>query len=193
MPGRAGKTAHSEGRGTGAGAPAAPSDPAGSTAIGALGALLAARSLTVSEPLFALRTTLDPRDASDDHRTTADLATTGHERVYARMQEGLRLGSGRAILCFLGEPGGRARFCGFRRFMARRPGVVPGDIVYDYDVADLFHQFVSRSLKPVFYDALDLPGLDDLVGRLVVTWPKPAMIRLRPAAHPGLLIVSPGT
>lgn len=165
---------------------------AGGTA-GTLGALLMARGLTMSEPLFALRTTLDPRDISDGHRTTADLATTGHERVYARMQEGLRLGSGRAILCFLGEPGGQARFCGFRRLMARRPGVVPGDIVYDYDVADLFHQFVARSRRPVFYDALDLAGLDDLVGRLVVYWPKPVMIRLRPATHPALRIMEPQT
>jgi hypothetical protein len=184
---RAGDGAYSAGPETGAAT--APSGPTGPTAIAPLAALLAARGLTTSEPLFALRTTLDPRDASDDHRTTADLATAGHERVYARMQEGLRLGSGRAILCFLGEAGGRARFCGFRRFMARRPGVVPGDIVYDYDVADLFHQFVSRSRRPVFYDALDLPGLDDLIGHLVVEWPKPAMLRLRPADHPALLVV----
>jgi len=162
-------------------------------AEGTLGALLAARGLTKGEPLFALRTTLDPRDVSDDHRTTADLLATGHERAYARMQEGLRLGSGRAILCFVGEAGGRARFTGFRRFMARRPGVAPGDIVYDYDIADLLHQFIARSRRPVFYDALDLTGLDDLTGRLVVSWPKPAMVRLRPADHPGLRIESPST
>lgn len=152
--------------------------------------LLAARPGLPTEPLFALRTTLDPRDATDDHRATADLGRLGHERVYARMQEGIRLGSGRAILCFLGEPGGRARFTGFRRFFARRPGVVPGDIVYDYDVADLFHQFVSRSRRPVFYDAIDVSGLDDLVGRLVVDWPRPAMIRLRPAIHPRLIVAA---
>ncbi len=168
---------------------AAPSDLA--AAIGQpLAALLVARGLGNGEPLFALRTTLDPRDATDDHRATADLVRLGHERVYARMQEGLRLGSGRAILCFAGLPRGRAVFTGFRRFMARRPGVVPGDIVYDYDVADLFHQFAARSRRPVFYDALDLPGLDDLVGRLVVAWPRPAMIRLRPATHPDLRVVA---
>lgn len=150
--------------------------------------LLAARTGLPAEPLFALRTTLDPRDVTDDHRATADLGRLGHERVYARMQEGIRLGSGRAVLCFLGEAGGRARFTGFRRFFARRPGVVPGDIVYDYDVADLFHQFVARSRRPVFYDAVDLPGLDDLVGALTVTWPRPAMLRLRPADHPRLIV-----
>lgn len=155
-----------------------------------LGALLVARGLTKNEPLFALRTTLDPRDISDGHHTTADLIETGHERAYARMQEGFRLGSGRAILCFVGEAGGRARFTGFRRFLARRPGVAPGDLVYDYDIADLFHQFIARARRPVFYDALDLPGLDDLVGHLTVVWPKPAMVRLRPADHPDMQIVA---
>jgi hypothetical protein len=168
-------------------------DGAQGPTAGTLGALLSARGLTSAEPLFALRTTLDPRDVSDDHGTTADLLATGHERAYARMQEGLRLGSGRAILCFVGEAEGRARFTGFRRFLARRPGVAPGDIVYDYDIADLFHQFIARSRRPVFYDALDLPGLDDLVGRLVVSWPKPAMIRLRPADHPAMRIVAQPT
>ena len=154
-----------------------------------LSALLAARAPELHEHLFALRTTLDPRDVTDDHRTTADLIRLGHERAYARMHEGLRLGSGREILCFAGLPGARAVFQGFRRFFARRPGIVPGDIVYDYDVSDLFHQFVSRSHRPVFYDAIDLPGFDDLVGRLVVEWPRPAMIRLRPAGHPDLVVV----
>lgn len=149
---------------------------------------IAARGLLEAERALCLRTTLDLRDRTDDHRTTADLFTRGHERVYARMQEGLALGSGRAVLCFIGEAGGTARFTGLRRFMARRPGVVPGDIVYDYDVADLFHQFVSRSRRPVFYDAIDLPGLDDCVGRLVVDWPRPAMLRRRPLDHPGLTI-----
>lgn len=155
-----------------------------------LSRLIAARALLPGETLFALRTTLDPRDVTDDHRVTADLLATGHERAYARMQEGIALGSGRAILCFVGEPGSRARFTGLRRFFARRPGVVPGDIVYDYDVADLFHQFVARSRRPVFYDAIDLPGLDDCVGRLVVDWPRPAMVRLRPADHPGLIVAA---
>lgn len=152
---------------------------------------VAARGMLTGESLFALRTTLDPRDATDDHRTSADLLTTGLERAYARMQEGIALGSGRTILCFVGEPGSRARFTGLRRFFARRPGIVPGDIVYDYDVADLFHQFVARSRRPVFYDAIDLPGLDDCVGRLVVDWPHPAMIKLRPLGHQGLIVAAP--
>ncbi len=164
-----------------------------SDAPATLADLLRTRRLDTSEHLFALRTTLDPRDVTDDHRTSADLLTTGHERAYARMHEGLRLGSGRAVLCFVGEPGGTARFTGFRRFFARRPGIVPGDIVYDYDVADLFHQFVARSRRPVFYDAMDLPGLDDLVGRLVVRWPAPLMLRFRRADHADLRILADRT
>jgi hypothetical protein len=81
-------------------------------------------------------------------------------------------------------------FRGFRRYLARRPGIAPGDLVYDYDVHDLFHAFIARSRRPVFYDALDLPGLDDLVDRLTVDWPPPAMIALRPAAHPALRIAA---
>lgn len=155
--------------------------------------LLAARDLaTAGETLWALRTTLDPRDRSADHPDLAALVAAGHDRAYERMQEGLRLGTGRAILCFVGLPGGRARFRGFRRFLARRPGVAPGDLVYDYDIADLFHQFIARSRKPVFYDTIALPGLDDLVDRLAVAWPKPAMIRLRRAADPGLVVTAFG-
>ena len=168
----------------------APTAAATTPAPTTLAALLAPRALAPGEHLFALRTTLDPRDRTDDHRSSADLLATGHERAYARMQEGLGLGSGRAILCFVGEPGGTARFTGFRRFFARRPGIVPGDIVYDYDVADLFHQFAARAHRPVFYDALDLAGLDDLVGRLVVAWPRPAMIKMRPADHPDLTVIA---
>ncbi len=152
-----------------------------------LAELLAARRLLDGEPLWALRVTLDRRDRGDDHPSLAALVANGRDRAYSRMQEGMRLGSGRAILVFVAEPGGRARFRGFRRYLARRPGVAPGDLVYDYDVADLFHAFIARSRRPVFYDALDLPGLDDLVDRLSVTWPRPAMVALRPAVHPGLV------
>ena len=153
-----------------------------------LSALLANRGLGQDEPLWALRITLDRRDRCREHPDLTALVAAGHDRAYSRMQEGMRLGSGRAILAFAAEPGGRARFRGFRRYLARRPGVAPGDLVYDYDVHDLFHAFIARSRKPVFYDALDLAGLDDLADRLVVDWPRPAMIGLRPADHPGLTV-----
>lgn len=166
-----------------------PTDPA--DLVGRpLAALLAARAGLPDEPMLALRVTLDPRDAIDEHRTTADLVRLGHLVTYARMQDGMKLGSGRAVLCFAGEAGGRARFVGFHRFFARRPGIVPGDIVYDYDVADLFHQFASRARKPVFHDAMELAGLADLAGRLVVVWPRPAMIAVRPADHPALTVAA---
>ena len=157
---------------------------------GPLAALLAARGIGRDEPVWAFRITLDPRDRCPEHPTLAALVARGHDRAYSRMQEGMRLGSGRAILAFAAEPGGRARLRGFRRYLARRPGVAPGDLVYDYDVHDLFHGFIARSHRPVFYDALDLPGLDDLVDRLVVAWPRPAMVALRPADHPGLTIAA---
>lgn len=153
-----------------------------------LGDLLARRHLLDGETPWALRLTLDRRDRGADHPSMAALVANGHDRAYSRMQEGLRLGSGRAVLVFAAEAGGRARFRGFRRYLARRPGIAPGDLVYDYDVADLFHAFIARSRRPVFYDALDLPGLDDLVDRLTVAWPPPAMVALRPAVHPGLIV-----
>jgi hypothetical protein len=168
------------------------SDPADPAAfVGRpLAALLAARAGLPDEPMLALRVTLDPRDAIDEHRSTADLVRLGHLVTYARMQDGMKLGSGRAVLCFSGEAGGRARFHGLHRFFARRPGIVPGDIVYDYDVAELFHQFAARARRPVFHDAMELPGLADLAGRLVVVWPRPAMIAVRPADHPALTVAA---
>ncbi|MCC0005673.1 MAG: hypothetical protein H6872_11185 [Methylobacteriaceae bacterium] len=103
------------------------------------------------------------------------LAKTGHDLVYERMQNGRVFGAEAQVLSFRGEAGGRARLSGFRRLVARRPGIAPGDIVYDYDVAHLLHDFISRAKHPTFYDAFPLRGLDDLVGRLVVQWPKPYM------------------
>lgn len=168
---------------------AAPPDP---SSLGGrpLAALLAARGIGRDETVWALRITLDRRDRCPEHPSLAALVAHGHDRAYSRMQEGLRLGSGRAILAFVAEAGGRARFRGFRRYLARRPGVAPGDLVYDYDVHDLFHGFIARSRRPVFYDALDLPGLDDLADRLVVDWPRPAMVALRRADHPGLTVAA---
>jgi hypothetical protein len=62
---------------------------------------------------------------------------------------------------------------------ARRKGLVPGDIVYDYEAAPLLHSFISRARCPVFYDAVDLDGLEDLFGRLVVRWPAPLVRNVR--------------
>jgi hypothetical protein len=149
-----------------------------------LAARLAARGLDPA-PLLAFRNTLDRRDADAHWRTIADLEASDHVRVYERMQDGRAFPHEAQVLCFVGEPGGLARFVGFRRFFARRPGVAPGDIVYDPDLAHLLHNFISRARRPMFYDSVDIPGLDDLIG-FRIQWPRPLMIRKRPATHPGL-------
>lgn len=139
-----------------------------------LASLLTARGLDPVK-IIAHRNTLDPRDASADAPSLAALAKTGHDLVYERMQNGRAFGAEAQVLSFRGEAQGRARLAGFRRLVARRPGVAPGDIVYDYDVAHLLHDFISRAKRPTFYDAFALEGVGDLVGKLVVQWPKPYM------------------
>ena len=139
--------------------------------------------------ILAHRNTLDPRDAGEGCRSIADLAGTGHDLVYERMQNGRTFGAEARVLSFRGEAGGRARLAGFRRMAARRPGIAPADIIYDYDVAHLLHDFISRAKHPTFYDAFDLEGMGDLVGRLVVQWPAPLMRKRRRADDPGLIVV----
>lgn len=153
-----------------------------------LAALLRSRGLDPAA-IVAHRNTLDPRDASDDARSIEELARTGHDLVYERMQNGRAFGAQARVLSFRGEAGGRARFAGFRRLAARRPGIAPGDIVYDYDVAHLLHDFIARAKHPTFYDAFEIEGLDDLVGRLVVQWPKPYMRKRRMADDPGIVVL----
>lgn len=153
-----------------------------------LGALLARRGLDPTQ-LLAYRNTLDPRDADADWRSIDDLVASDHARVYERLQDGRTFPHEADVLCFLGEAGGMARLVGFRKFFARRPGVAPGDIVYDPDLAHLLHNFIGRARRPVFYDSVDLPGLDDLIG-LRVHWPPPMMIRRRPANHPALRLAA---
>lgn len=139
--------------------------------------------------LTAHRNTLDPRDASADFRTIDDLAPTGHDLVYERMQNGRVFGEEAQVLSFRGEAAGRGRLAALRRLAARRPGVAPGDIVYDYDIAHLLHDFIGRAARPTFYDAFEIAGLEDLVGRLVVQWPKPLIRKRLNAADPGLIVV----
>lgn len=140
--------------------------------------------------MLAHRNTLDPRDASADVRAIDDLAPSGHDLVYERMQNGRAFGAEARVLSFRGEAGGLARFAGFRRLVARRPGIAPGDIVYDYDVAHLLHDFIARAKHPTFYDAFPIDGLDDLVGRLVVQWPWPLMRKRLRADDAGLVVAS---
>ena len=153
-----------------------------------LASLLRARGIDPAR-VIAHRNTLDPRDASDGCRSIADLAPSGHDLVYERMQNGGVFGGEARVLSFAGEAGGRGRLSGFRRLVARRPGIAPGDIVYDHEVAHLLHDFISRAKRPTFYDAFDIEGLDDLTGRLVVQWPAPLMRRRRRADDPGLAVI----
>ncbi|MFV0279146.1 MAG: hypothetical protein ACK5JM_00125 [Rhodoblastus sp.] len=149
--------------------------------------LLAARGLDPAA-MLAHRNTLDPRDASADAPSIEALARSGHDLVYERMQNGRAFGEEAQVLSFRGLAGGRGILAGYRRLVARRPGIAPGDIVYDYDVAHLLHDFISRAKNPVFYDCFALDGLDDLVGRLVVRWPKPYMLKRLCADNPGIAV-----
>jgi hypothetical protein len=153
-----------------------------------LATLLLARGVDPAS-IVAHRNTLDPRDVGEGARAIADLAKSGHDLVYERMQNGRTFGAEARVLSFRGEAGGRARLAGFRRLVARRPGIAPGDIVYDYDVAHLLHDFISRAKHPTFYDAFEIEGLEDLVGKLVVQWPRPLMRKRLRADAPGIVIV----
>lgn len=156
-----------------------------------LSELLSARGLDPAG-IVAHRNTLDPRDVSSDAPSLEALAKTGHDLVYERMQNGRVFGGEAQVLSFRGEADGRARLAGFRRLAARRPGIAPGDIVYDYGIAHLLHDFISRAKHPTFYDAFDLDGMSDLVGRLVVQWPKPYMRKRLRADDPRLAVASGG-
>jgi hypothetical protein len=140
--------------------------------------------------LYALRVALDPRDKNSDFTCTADLMKEKVIATYERMQNGFKFGHEGVVLSFIAEAYGQARLVGYKRFQARRKGVVPGSIVYDYDAAHLLHSFMARAKHPVFYDSFDLDGLDDLFGTLVVQWPKPLMRAVRRADDAGLKIVT---
>jgi hypothetical protein len=136
----------------------------------------------------AIRHTLHAEDRSDDFPSLGHVVRHNLLPVYERMQDGRRLGHDNALLSFVAEPDGYARLVGYRRVFARRRGIVPGDIVYDYEAAPLLHSFISRARCPVFYDTIDLTGLDDLFGNLVIRWPAPPRYKVlrvdadRPAA-----------
>lgn len=159
-----------------------------SRATGSLGDLLRERGL-FEDGMRAVRTTLHPQDRSEEFGSLAEVIGHGLLPVYQRMQDGRRLGQAGAVVAFSAEPGGRARLSGLRRLRARRQGIAPGDIVYDYDAAPLLHAFIARARRPFFYDAEELEGLGDLVGRLVVRWPLPLAANVRRADDPGLAIV----
>lgn len=153
-----------------------------------LAELLAARGLDAAN-IVAIRNTLHADDISNDFRTLADVIDANALPMLDRMQDGPRIPHGALVLSFAACEDGRAQLTGFRRFLMRREGIVPTDIVYDYDAAHLLHAFIARAHTPVFYDAFDEPGIDDLIGTLV-QWPQPLERDIRSANDPGLMIVA---
>lgn len=154
-----------------------------------LGQLLHARHLPTAGAV-AIRNTLHPDDASDDFRDIDDIARINALGMYDRMQDGQRVADGTSVLSFAAMAGGRARLTGFRTFLMRAPGNVPGDIVYDYDAAHLLHSFIARAQAPIFYDAIARSGLDDLIGKLVVQWREPLADHICPATDSGLVAIA---
>lgn len=153
-----------------------------------LGDLLRARGID-PHGVISIRNSLHPEDMSNDFRNLDDVASANAIPMLDRMQDGPHIAHESRVLSFVAIEGGRARLTGFRRFMMRPHGVVPGDIVYDYDAAHLLHAFIARATAPVFYDALDEDGLDDVIGKLVVQWPEPMAIHIRDANDAGIAII----
>ncbi|MES2601427.1 MAG: hypothetical protein V4602_11510 [Pseudomonadota bacterium] len=151
--------------------------------------LLAARGLDTAN-IVAIRNTLHIDDMSSDFRTLADVIAANALPMLDRMQDGPRIAHGALVLSFAALDDGRAKLTGFRRFLMRREGIVPTDIVYDYDAAHLLHAFIARAHTPVFYDAFDEDGLSDLIGHLIVQWPQPLEQNIRDANCPDLTIVA---
>jgi hypothetical protein len=142
------------------------------------------------EDVTAIRNDLHPEHICSDFRTIADLETAGVLHMYDRMQDGPRIPHDRRVLSFMALPEGQAKLTADRRFSMRRPGIAPGDIVYDYDAAHLLHSFIASANAPVFYDAVDEVGLEDLIGRLVVQWPEPMAEDVREAGDAGIWITT---
>lgn len=153
-----------------------------------LGELLRIRNL-LTPTTIAIRNALHPDDVSEDFRDTEAIVSAGVIGMYDRMQDGAVIADGSAVLSFVALDGGRARFTAFRTFKLRAGGNVPGDIVYDYDAAHLLHAFIARAAQPMFYDAVDVDGLDDLIEHLVVQWPQPLAMNVRNADDEGLVIL----
>lgn len=153
-----------------------------------LGDLLRARRVD-PHGVVAIRNSLHPEDMSNDFRNLDDVANANAIPMLDRMQDGPRIAHESRVLSFVAIEDGRARLTGFRRFMMRPHGVVPGDIVYDYDAAHLLHAFIARAVTPVFYDALDEGGLEDLIGTLIVEWPESMTTDIRDADDPKIAVI----
>lgn len=152
-----------------------------------LGDVLRARGLQPAG-ITAIRLALHRDDVSSDFPDIAAVARAGALGMYARMQDGPVIASGRMVLSFVALDQGLARLTAARMFTLRAAGNVPGDIVYDYDAAHLLHAFIARAAAPVFYDAVDVDGFDDVIGTLAVEWPEPLTLNVRSADDAGLIV-----
>ncbi|WPO41219.1 hypothetical protein [Tardiphaga sp. 42S5] len=153
-----------------------------------LGELLQARGFDPTG-VMAIRNTLHAEDASNDFRDLADVISANALPMYDRMQDGPRIAHRTAVLSFAATDGGQARLTSLRTFLLRKPGSVPGDIVYDYDAAHLLHSFIARAATPCFYDAIEREELNELFGRLVVQWPEPLSDNILAANDDALTVV----
>lgn len=154
-----------------------------------LGEVLRARGFDPSA-MVAIRNDLHPGDMSADFRSMADVIGANALPMYDRMQDGPQIAHEALVMSFAAMEDGRAHLASLRTFLLRRQGIVPGDIVYDYNAAHLLHSFIARATTPCFYDAIDESGLDDLLGQLVVQWPEPLTDNIVAASHRDLTIVS---
>ena len=157
-----------------------------------LGELLQARGLLTPNTI-AIRNTLHPEDVSDDFPDTKAIVDAGVIGMYDRMQDSAVIADGSRVLSFVALDNGRAKLTAFRTFKLRAGGNVPGDIVYDYDAAHLLHAFIARAATPMFYDAIEIDGLDDLIGTMTVQWPEPLAMNVRIADDAGLVVISTPT
>jgi hypothetical protein len=133
--------------------------------------ILQCRALQPAE-ILATYNDIHPEDTCADFRSVADAMNVNAHHLLDRMQDGPRIANDARVMSFVAIGDGRARLTAFRRFSMRRQGIVPTDIVYDYDAAHLLHAFIARASLPFFYDAWDEDGLDDLIGHLIVKWPE---------------------
>jgi hypothetical protein len=130
---------------------------------------------------------LHPADVGRDFRTMADVIAANAHHLLDRMQDGPLIAHDALVLSFAARGDGRAVLFGFRRFLMRRPGIVPADIVYDEAAAHLLHGFIARAAQPVFYDACDEDGAAELMDRLTIVWPDCGTTLLR-ASDPRIVV-----
>ena len=152
-----------------------------------LGSILHDRALRPAE-ILAIYNDIHPADTCTDFRDITDVVEVNAHHLLDRMQDGPRIAHDAKVMSFVSIGDGRARLTAFRRFSMRRQGIVPTDIVYDYDAAHLLHAFIARASLPFFYDAQDEDGLDDLIGHLIVKWPENSTDAILTASDPLLLI-----